>query len=509
MENQMKTKILYIIALYFLVITSVVSAQWFPVNSGTTNNLYGAYLLPSGVGYVVGDMGTILKTTDSGNSWNPLTSGTTSGLNNVYFFDDNTGIVVGDGGLILRTTNGGSSWNTIVVTDIYDRLLSVSFSGVYGVIGGESQTIIYSTNSGVSWLLGQTGFFGGGFWGAQMLNSTTAFVAGQNSISAPLTGKSTDGGANWNFNTFYFQSNEGRCEDVHYFNASTGIVSGSTWIGGGAISRTTDGGSNWTTTLFTNVLEGMDFPMASTGYAVGWSGSIIYTTDSGNTWTEQTTSSSYYFSDIAFVPNTLTGVVVGTSGTMLRTENGGLPVELVSFTASVNNNDVTLNWSTATELNNRGFEIERKVGENEFEQIGFVPGFGTTTETKNYQFKDANLNSGTYTYRLKQVDFDGTFEYSNEINVDVTNPFQFELSQNYPNPFNPSTTIQFSIANSEMVNIAIYNELGEKVSELVNSVLSSGNHSVQFDAMGLASGIYIVKMRAGEFSKTIKMNLLK
>ena len=354
------TKKTILVLVLTVIFNSLIFAQWLPVSSGTTNNLYGIDMLPSGVGYAVGDMGTILKTTDSGSSWNLLNSNTTTQLNDVYFFDDNIGIVVGYFGLILRTTDGGNNWSTIVVTDLFDALLSISFNGTNGICGAESQTIIYSTDSGASWTISQSGFFGGGFWGAQMLNSTTGFVAGQNSISAPMTGKSTDAGANWNFNFFYFQTNEGRCEDVHFFDANTGIVSGSTWIGGGAISRTTDGGTNWSTTLFTNVLEGMDFPMATTGYAVGWAGAIMYTTDSGLTWTDQTTNPSNYYSDIAFIPNTLIGVVVGTGGSMLRTNNGGLPVELSSFTASVNNNNVLLNWSTATEINNSGFNVEKK-----------------------------------------------------------------------------------------------------------------------------------------------------
>jgi len=492
-----------------LVINSLIIAQWLPISSGTTNNLYGIDMLPSGVGYAVGDLGTMLKTTDSGNSWNPLTSGTTSGLNDVYFFDDNTGIVVGDGGLILRTTNGGSSWNTIVVTDIFDRLLSISFNGTNGIVGAESQTIIYSTDSGASWVVSQTGFFGGGFLGAQMLNSTTGFVAGENSIFQPMVGKSTNGGLNWDWSVFYFQNNEGKCTDIYFFDSNTGITSGAVWDGQGAISRTTNSGANWSTTLFTHVFEGMDFPMANTGYVAGWAGLIIYTTDSGITWTEQTTSSSYYFSDIAFIPNTLIGVVVGTGGTMLRTNNGGVPVELVSFTASVNANDVMLNWSTATEVNNSGFNIERKSTNAEWQEIGFVPGFGTTTEPRSYSFNDADVISGTYNYRLKQVDFDGSFAYSNEVEVEVTNPVEYTLAQNYPNPFNPSTRIKFTIPNSEMVSVSVYNSLGEKVADLVNEVLYAGQHSVDFNAQGLASGIYIVKMKTANFTDTRKMSLMK
>ena len=507
----MKTKTFFISALCFLVINSVSFAQWFPVSSGTTENLNGIYMLPSGVGYAVGNTGTIVKTTDTGNSWTPLTSGTTNTLNDVYFFDDNTGVIVGDAGLILRTTDGGSNWSTIVVSNLFDRLLSVSFSGANGIAGGESQTIIYSTDSGASWTISQTGFFGGGFWGAHMINSTTGFVSGQNSIFQPFVAKSTDGGANWSFYNFYFQSNEGSCNDVHFFDSNTGVTTGYSWNGEGAIARTTDSGSNWSTTLFPSIvsIEGMDFPVANTGYAVGWTGNILNTIDSGISWVEQTSGTTNDLYDISFIPNTLTGVVVGVGGVLLRTENGGLPVELVSFTASLNNNDVTLNWSTATEVNNSGFEIERRSEGKDFDQVGFVPGFGTTTELKNYQFKDTNLKSGSYTYRLKQVDFDGSFKYSNEVNIDVQTPVYFELSQNYPNPFNPSTIIEFAIPNTEFVNIAVYNELGEKVTELINNILPAGKHQVQFNAKGFASGIYIAFMSAGEFSQTIKMNLLK
>ncbi|MGB5531177.1 MAG: T9SS type A sorting domain-containing protein, partial [Ignavibacteriaceae bacterium] len=159
-----------------------------------------------------------------------------------------------------------------------------------------------------------------------------------------------------------------------------------------------------------------------------------------------------------------------------------VPVELTSFTAISNGNDVTLNWSTATEVNNAGFEVQRLEGESEFVTIGFIPGHGTTTEAKNYKFIDVNLSSGSYTYRLKQVDFDGTFAYSDEVNVDITSPAEFELVQNYPNPFNPSTTIKFVIPQSSEVSLKVYNALGQEVRSLINQFLESGIHTINFDA---------------------------
>ena len=186
-----------------------------------------------------------------------------------------------------------------------------------------------------------------------------------------------------------------------------------------------------------------------------------------------------------------------------------IPVELASFTASANNNSVELNWSTATELNNSGFEVERAFLGSEFEKIGFVSGYGTSTETHSYSFVDQSLAVGSYAYRLKQVDLDGSYEYSNVVNVDVTNPVEFELSQNYPNPFNPSTTIKFAIPEATLVTLKVFNALGEEVALLVDRIMESGIHEVNFEAVGLNSGMYFYRIQAGDFTQVKKMTLLK
>ncbi|MBE0538888.1 MAG: T9SS type A sorting domain-containing protein [Ignavibacterium sp.] len=186
-----------------------------------------------------------------------------------------------------------------------------------------------------------------------------------------------------------------------------------------------------------------------------------------------------------------------------------LPVELVSFSASVVEGNVILNWSTATEINNRGFEIERK-SNNDFETIGFVDGNGTTTRTQSYTFTDNEVGNGAYSYRLKQMDYDGTFSYSNVISVDVNIPTQFELSQNYPNPFNPATMINYQIAEPVNVTLSVYNMLGEEVAVLINNQFTAvGQHSVRFDGSNLASGTYIYRLTAGDFVQTKKMVLAK
>jgi subtilisin family serine protease len=191
-----------------------------------------------------------------------------------------------------------------------------------------------------------------------------------------------------------------------------------------------------------------------------------------------------------------------------------IPVELSSFTAASDENSVTLNWSTATETNNSGFSIERKTTLDErWKEVGFVPGFGTTTERKSYSYTDENLAIGNYSYRLKQVDFDGTFEYSNSVIIEVFSPEKYTLAQNFPNPFNPSTTIEFSIPQTSNVTIEIYNIVGERVASLVNKTLAAGYHRTDFNASNLPSGTYVYRLKAsgqnGTFIETKKMLLMK
>ncbi len=193
---------------------------------------------------------------------------------------------------------------------------------------------------------------------------------------------------------------------------------------------------------------------------------------------------------------------------------GVVPVELASFNASANISDVKLSWATATETNNKGFYVERKVVGGEYAAIGFIEGVGTSSSTKEYSFVDRSLQNGKYSYRLRQVDFDGTTEYSKEIEVDVTGPTAFALSQNYPNPFNPSTMINFALATDAKVVLSVYNVLGQEVATLVNGNLAAGSHSVSFDASKLTSGLYIAKINATgingqNFVSNIKMMLNK
>jgi hypothetical protein len=248
---------------------------------------------------------------------------------------------------------------------------------------------------------------------------------------------------------------------------------------------------------------------------------------------------SFRFTAEGYFPQIINNIVVNNfQTTILNVEliPNLIPVELISFTAEVVNNEVKLNWQTASEINNRGFEIERHCAISKFEfrnsnfkQIGFVQGNGTTTEFHSYTFFDKNVEPGLYQYRLKQIDFDGSFTYSDIVEAEVTAPNIFSLEQNYPNPFNPSTKIKFTIpANviasetkqSQLVTLKVYDILGNEIATLVNEEKPAGNYEVEFNTSSgirnlpagrqcLVSGIYFYQLKSGSYTETKKMILLK
>ena len=212
---------------------------------------------------------------------------------------------------------------------------------------------------------------------------------------------------------------------------------------------------------------------------------------------------------------------------ILGTYSGGgtvnglpIPVEFISFSASVSKKTVTLNWETATETNNMGFEVQRLAVSDQqtsaslstgsvWEVVGFVQGAGTSTEKHDYTFTDKSSLKGKYFYRLKQSDFDGQFSYSDEIEVEIGLPTEFELSQNYPNPFNPETVISYQLPVSGNVSLKVFDMLGREVVTLVDEVKEAGAYDVTFNGKALASGTYIYRLQSGDYIKIHKMILLK
>lgn len=190
---------------------------------------------------------------------------------------------------------------------------------------------------------------------------------------------------------------------------------------------------------------------------------------------------------------------------------GVVPVELSSFTVSPNRSGVHLNWSTSTEANNYGFEIQRSLDGNSFVTIGFVSGIGTSIASTSYSYVDKSdfIGKNNLYYRLKQIDFDGSFEYSQVINVEYDFPLTFVLNQNYPNPFNPDTKISFAIPAEENVSIKVFDITGTEILTIINERKPAGTYEINFDATNLVSGVYFYKLTAGQYSSIKKMTLIK
>ena len=192
--------------------------------------------------------------------------------------------------------------------------------------------------------------------------------------------------------------------------------------------------------------------------------------------------------------------------------NNPTPVELISFTGETNGTQVALHWRTETEVNNYGFSIERSSSSpgTKWETIGFIQGHGNSNSPNDYSYTDLDIHKpDIYSYRLKQTDNDGTFKYSNIVNVNVTLPGNYYLSQNYPNPFNPETKIDFTIPERQNITLKVYNTLGEQVAELLNEEKDAGNYSVSFNASNLPSGIYIYTLATQNRTLIKKMTVLK
>ncbi|PIQ08839.1 MAG: hypothetical protein COW71_09685 [Ignavibacteriales bacterium CG18_big_fil_WC_8_21_14_2_50_31_20] len=259
--------------------------------------------------------------------------------------------------------------------------------------------------------------------------------------------------------------------------------------------------------------------------------SAIWELDQKIVSSDRATSDNFGFSVSIDGTNIISGAYKKTESTLTNAgasyifnNSSILPVELTSFTANHTDVGTVLTWQTATEVNNYGFEIERSSvisieGRNlNWEKIGFIEGHGNSNSPKDYSFlDDKNLVGldGELQYRLKQIDFDGNYEYSDVVEVKLNENIKaYKLEQNYPNPFNPTTTIKYSIPNNvkgetSNVKLIVYDILGSEVATLVNEKKSAGNYEVKFDASNLVSGVYLYKLQSGSFVQTKKLLLMK
>lgn len=418
--------------------------------------LYDVYTAGDKI-YTCGRVGAYFTSTDNGMNWTNRSVGSASTRNyKLNFSDENTGYMVNNEGGILFTTNQGTSWNTQTIlptTTLYDIKMLSSTVG-YAVGSGER---IFKTTNGVNFAHGTMAVPAGQMTGLAMVNENTGFICGEN----------------------------------------------------GAFYKTTDGFQTVTLLTDTVALQGRvvhDIVIFSEDnvWAVGRGGLLIHRT--GGVTYYDTTNTGIDYLGASKISNS-EFIIAASDGLVFKVSDQSVPVELVSFTAQVSGNDVILNWTTASETNNKEFDIQRKTN-GSWNEIASVNGHGTITSPVNYSFTDKNVTGENLYYRLKQVDFDGTINYSDEIEVSL-GEISFELMQNYPNPFNPSTLIGYSIPKTGFVTLKVYDVTGKEVALLVSGVHSPGNYSVNFDASTLTTGVYFYKLESEGYSSVKKLSFIK
>jgi photosystem II stability/assembly factor-like uncharacterized protein len=495
----------------FFIFATLANAQWTKQTSGTTLQLVGVKFIDATHGWVVGDNGTIRFTTDGGTSWNTPTTNPagTMALKSVSFSDASNGWVVGQSGTILHTTDGGVNW-TLQSVPGPSTIDTTVLRGVFftdannGTAVGDFGNIIRTTDGGANWTI-QTSGTTNQLFGVSFANADIGWAVG---VSGTIL-NTTDGGTNWGSQT---SANGDNLRSVCFVNANNGWAVGQS----GTIITTTNGGTNWgiqNSGFVHGYFYSVWFTDTNNGTAVGDTGRIVKTSDGGANWTTQFNADTNFLYGVSFI-DANTGAAVGILGTILTTTNGGLPVELASFSASEVNNSVVLSWKTETEVNNYGFDVERASANSGWQKIGFVAGSGNSNSPKNYTFTDNPSGGSSFSYRLKQIDVDGSFKYYDAVTINLSASSQPQLLQNSPNPFNPSTIIKFYIPNTSDVTIKIYDILGREVTTLINQQTTAGYHNVYWNGKNsrgedVSSGVYLYRLTAGSFSETKKMNLLK
>ncbi len=523
-KSFLKSILLLIIIMFS---TTEIFSQWVAQTSGTTATLRSIRAVNDNVVWACGTGGVVLKTTDGGTNWTLCTPTLTTATNYcVDALDANTAWVTGTVGgsanvSIWKTTDGGTNW-----TSQYNNPAGFGdgvrfFNANDGVYYGDPDPwpsgnweILTTSNGGTNWnRVPRTNFPAADSTFEEWGSASSMDIVGDNVWFNSYYGvtttnpvrvyRSTNKGYNWTSYPIPFPSG-GNYAILAFSSATNGAIGSIN----GDLGFTSDGGATWTFSTITGAaFRGMtNVPGFNIFITVGGSGVSYYSYNFGP-WVSLTTGTTQTLRCVDASTNF--AWAGGGAGTILRIANTAVPVELTSFTASIVDKNVTLNWTTATEINNYGFEVQRKSSNGDFVTIAFVEGHGTTQKPQSYSYTDKNVEYGRYSYRLKQVDYNGIFSYSDAVEVDARIPAKFGLSQNYPNPFNPSTTINYEVAKETNVSLKVYDAIGNEVATLVNETKAPGTYEVIFDASNLTNGVYFYKMQAGNFTATKKLVLIK
>jgi len=535
-------------------------------NTESIGRVYGMVIdenSPSTI-YAFGLDQGVYKTTNSGANWTQINSGLTNiqvqamalCKNNSQVLYAGTAPGANDG--VYKSTNGGTSWTRMVngIAEPVGTLgvqallvdpnnANIAYCTIFNALANPTNGLYKTTDGGANWfpIINGVGAIKSFLALAMSPTDPNTIYAGTSFDPGTSTGpsaiyKTTNGGTLWVLSSTGLPTDPTEINPVRTLNVSSAnpnvviaglFVNTATLLGGFYIS--TDAGANWVQknnglpiVAGKLIRSAAIRPLFDNQFYLGLDGTapigVWRTTDGGNNWTDfsgGTLLNTYTVRAVVFDP---TGNHTLFAGRASATVNLGgvyeytysfVPVELVSFSAEVFGGDVNLTWMTATELNNYGFEVERRNAESEiWSNVGFVNGNGSSSEMHYYSFSDNSVPVGKYIYRLKQLDFSGAFEYSNEVEVTILEVLNdFTLNQNYPNPFNPSTRISFSIPENSFVTLNVFDVLGNEIETLVNRDLSAGSYDIEFVSKNFTSGVYFYNLTAGEFTKTMKMILSK
>ena len=560
-------KKLFLCIIFFTILTPLIPAQegvdiW-TLTTSSVGRVYAMVIDPNNqdIMYAAGlDFG-VYKTTDGGVSWFPVNNGLlfnsiqalAISKNNPQFLYAGTSAGTNEG--VYRTTDGGTNWTQVNtgITEpsiIVQALLvhpnnpDIAWCAIFDGVGDAINGLYKTTNGGISWapFTNGIGTLRNFLSFAMSPTDPNTIYAGTSFTVATTTGpsmiyKSTDGGDNW------FNSSNGLPQDPAEINpvrtlsistANPNVIIAGLFLNtvNGGLYVSTDAGANWTkkfngapSDVGTLIRSSAIRPVFENQFYIGLDRStsvnigVWATTDGGDNWFSFNGGAMLDTYTIRALVFNSTGnhtlfagcaSALGLGAGVYEYTYSIIPVELVSFSANVLGSNVLLSWITASETNNQGFEVERlMVGTTDWIKLGYVSGSGSSTEFHQYSFTDNSVPIGKYQYRLKQIDFNGSYTYSKVVETEVLPVSDFVLLQNYPNPFNRETKITYLTPELSLVLVKVFDVLGNEVATLVNEEKPIGSYEVKFDAASLPSGIYFYRLQAASFVETKKMVLMK